>query len=84
MSGHRISFLLTLSKELRNKGMEDEMKIIYECTLEWIPTLIVHCSSNEASHVRISACFVCGLYLNYTIRTIAHPLVSYTDLRETY
>ena len=45
--------------------------------LEWIPTLIVHCSSNEASHVRISACFVCGLYLNYTIRTIAHPLVSY-------
>ena len=45
--------------------------------LEWIPTLIVHCSSNEALHVRISACFVCGLYLNYTIRTIAHPLVSY-------
>ena len=28
--------------------MEDEMKIIYECTLEWIPTLIVHWSGNEA------------------------------------
>ena len=45
--------------------MEDEMKIIYECTLEWIPTLIVHWSGNEASHVRICACFVLGLYLNY-------------------
>ena len=65
---HRISFNLTLSKELRNKGMEDEMKIIYECTLEWIMDTHAHCAlvrqwGNEASHVRISVPVLFVVYI---------------------